>query len=89
MIVAHHPDLLRLFQDVVNPLSRAIQDDVGLGGVLDLFQQRPETKEKVEEGMHEKFATRSRSTTARVITTYLVDLLRISIRMNASIYSSL
>lgn len=44
MIVAHHADLLRLLQNIVNPLGGTVQDDVGLRGVLDLFQEGPGTR---------------------------------------------
>jgi len=41
VVVAHHSDLLRLLQHVVDPVGGAVQHDVRLGRVLDLFQQRP------------------------------------------------
>jgi hypothetical protein len=41
VIVTHHADLLRLFQNIVNPLGRTVQDDVRLRRVLDLLEKRP------------------------------------------------
>jgi len=41
VVVAHHADLLRLFEHVVDFLGGAVEDDVRLGRVLDLLQQRP------------------------------------------------
>lgn len=41
MVVAHHADLLRLFEHIVDFIGVAVEDDVRLGRVLDLLQQRP------------------------------------------------
>lgn len=46
MVVTHHADLLGLLEHVVQPLSGAVQHDVGLSRVLDLLQQRPATTNK-------------------------------------------
>jgi hypothetical protein len=40
VVVAHHADLLRLFEHVVDFVCVAVEDDVRLGRVLDLLQQR-------------------------------------------------
>lgn len=40
VVVAHHTDLLRLLQHLVDPLGRTVEHDVRFGRVFDLLQQR-------------------------------------------------
>lgn len=41
VIVAHHSDLLGLFQNLIDFLHATIENDVGLGRVFNLLEQRP------------------------------------------------
>jgi len=45
VIVAHHSNLLSLFQNVVYFFRRTIQHDVRFRRIFDLLQQRPVTRE--------------------------------------------
>lgn len=44
MIIAHHSNLLRLLENVVNSLRRAVQHYVWLGGIFYLLQEWPGTE---------------------------------------------
>lgn len=44
MIVGHHPNLLRLLQHLIYFVGRAIEHNMFLCRIFNLFQQRPDNK---------------------------------------------